>query len=704
MTTQIDSCRLCKKSVLVDVIDLGEQIITSRWPTYGDFSTPSTKIVLVQCEDCGLVQLKHTVKSSELYEYEYGYRSGISNTMRQHLKQYNEQLRTFVNLKEGDSVLDIGSNDATFLHNYPKSLKRVGCDPTGTQFREYYGEDIQLLPTYFTKEAIVNAFGVDKRFKLISSISMFYDLPDPVQFAKDIADVLEEDGVWSLEQSYSKFMLERNSIDTICHEHLEYYGVKQIKDIMDRAGLKILHIEFNDCNGGSMRVFVSKQGQETDLQNILKEEDEMGIHRPAFYTGFMERCKREVDRLVCLLKTIRASGQEAWIYGASTKGNCLLQFAGIDESLCRYAVERNLSKVGKMTATGIEIISEETMRKSPPAFLLVLPWHFKEEILAREQEFLNAGGQFIFPLPEMTIVSNLQRALITGWNGQIAHYVKEEFKGRYCLYGLDDQGKEFGTVFSRRELESAIDVVRPDVIVHLAGISNSEKAKDSILQTLDVNGRMCAQICELIHKNKYSTRVFNASSSELYKGHKEYTVKEDDTNYAPIHPYSIGKLTSHLIVDWYRKTYGLPFSNGILFMTESSRRACNFLIPKCVAHAQDTSEPLELGSLESWRNINSASDVAQAIRIILEQEKGDTYLICSDIFEKVETIVKTIYAKYGTLLERVGDTYVDQTGKIIIHVDRGFREVVTKINGESIKLRTLGWNPSCKTLESILMG
>ena len=292
MVEVLSKCRICKDTRLVDVIDLGEQIITSRWPVYGDSSTPSTKIVLVQCEGCSLVQLKHTVSGSELYEYEYGYRSGISNTMREHLEEYNKQVQRLACVKEGDTVLDIGSNDTTFLRYYSDAVQRIGCDPTGKQFREYYKDDVALIPTYFSKKAIVDTFGESTKFKAVTSISMFYDLPDPVQFARDIYSVLENDGVWSLEQSYCKTMLERNSIDTICHEHLEYYNIKQIKDIMDRSGFKIIHLELNDCNGGSMRVFVAKRSSahlEVSVQNYIDAENEMGIHTPSFYKGFMER-------------------------------------------------------------------------------------------------------------------------------------------------------------------------------------------------------------------------------------------------------------------------------------------------------------------------------------------------------------------------------------------------------------------------------
>ena len=239
------TCRICKTAQLSVVLDLGNQTITSRFPDIGDLSTPVTPVCLVMCDNCSLVQLKETTSASELYEHLYGYRSGLNEMMRKHLLDYNHELVSYANLEDNDWVLDIGSNDATFLKYYSANLHRVGCDPTGKQFTEYYTDGLRLVPDYFTKNTIQTALGPSTRFKAVSSISMFYDLPDPVQFAKDIHDILDDNGVWTLEQSYVATMLERNSIDTICHEHLEYYGVKQIKEIMDRANFKIIHIGHN---------------------------------------------------------------------------------------------------------------------------------------------------------------------------------------------------------------------------------------------------------------------------------------------------------------------------------------------------------------------------------------------------------------------------------------------------------------------------
>ena len=387
------ACRICKTSETETVLDLGNQVITSRFPVFGDFSTPTTPICLIQCKQCGLVQLKDLVSGSEMYEHMYGYRSGLNESMRAHLRSYNAEVARKVTLQDGDGVLDIGSNDATFLGFYPSTLRRVGCDPTGSQFASRY-VDMQLVPTYFTKGAVSGSF------KIVSSISMFYDLPDPVQFARDIADVLTDDGIWTFEQSYLLTMLERNSVDTICHEHVEYYSLDVIRTILDRANLKIVDISTNECNGGSIRVYASKTGPEaTSLveQYIAKEH---ALRDPMTYRAFQQRFDTEVAKL----KAFLIENPSTMVYGASTKGNCLLQYAGIGPDLVQYAVERNPDKFGRMTSTGIPIISEETMRANPPKNLLVLPWHFREGILVRESEFIDNGGSMIFPLPTFDIV------------------------------------------------------------------------------------------------------------------------------------------------------------------------------------------------------------------------------------------------------------------------------------------------------------
>jgi len=427
MLSTIDSCRICNSHELYSVIDLGLQSLTSRFPKLHDLSTPNAPMILIKCLSCGLVQLKDSLASNEMYETQYGYRSGISNTMKLHLQRYNEQIRSKVVIEDFDSILDIGCNDGTMLRYYPIGRK-IGIDPTAKQFASYH-EGLEIIPNYFTYQNLYDQIDSSIRFKVISSISMFYDLPDPVQFAKDIAKSLHEDGIWTLEQSYIGTMIDKLSFDTICHEHLEYYALKQIVIIATLADLKIIHIEFNDCNGGSFRLYLAKKTSHYSecilpIQSILEKEkylDDLNT-----YSLFMKNCDDEMSKLKLFIETIHKNGKRIYIYGASTKGNTLLQYINASNKIIPYAVERNLDKVGRMTpGTNIEIISEETMRNNPPEYLIVLPWHFRDEIIQREDEYLKNGGQLVFPLPNFEIVSKKETILITGIDGQIGYEIKK---------------------------------------------------------------------------------------------------------------------------------------------------------------------------------------------------------------------------------------------------------------------------------------
>lgn len=720
--SKIEFCRICNNSDLVDVISLGEQYITSRFPVYGDFTTPKTSIVLCRCQQCGLIQLKETTNCEELYEYEYGYRSGISNTMRAHLKSYKEEICSIAKLEEGDTILDIGSNDSTMLQYYGNKYRRIGMDPTGKQFKKYYGE-VELLPTYFTQENFVNNVG-NIKCKMVSSISMFYDLPDPVQFAKDIYSILDDNGIWTCEQSYILTMLRTNSIDTICHEHLEYYALHQVKDIADRAGFKIIDVKFNDCNGGSFRVYFAKKEsifyqENTDLVNkILKEEVEYGIMNPdgKVYFDFMKNCDIQVKYLKDFIKNVNSNGKKVYVYGASTKGNCLLQYAQLDESHMKYAVERNPNKIGKMTNTGIEIIGEETMRENPPDYLLVLPWHFKNEILEREREFLEAGGQFLFPFPHFEIVGSKPKLLITGCDGMIAHYVKQHFTD-YNLYGISRSSPKYEQNITKftfdmndsLQLDNVLSIIKPDVIVHLASISSSLHAFNNPIETIQCNGLLTAQLCDIIHKKGWNTKLFNASSSEIYKGHIDYDVQEDDHSMFHLHPYSIAKTMGHNMVEFYRKTYGLPFSNGVIFTTESPLKRPDFLLNKIAAHIKEwkkgNKKALRVGNLDSYRNILHASDVANAIHMIISQDKGDTYLICNDESHKVYDLVLKLYSLSGINVEKMENGLKENSsGLQILLIENkmlGFDLAPTNIRGEAKKLKELEWKPMI-SIEKIL--
>lgn len=405
---QIDGCRVSGSKNLITVLQLGHQELTGVFPAPGQPVT-SGPLDLVWCPDSGLLQLNHTYNSSEMYGDNYGYRSGLNASMVRHLSAKIGFLEKLADLKPGDVVLDIGSNDATSLKAYTTpGLERVGIDPTGAKFREYYPDDIKLVPDFFSAANFRKMS--DKSAKIVTSIAMFYDLDDPIAFARDIASVLAPEGIWHFEQSYMPAMLRTTSYDTICHEHLEYYSLGVVKLILDAAELRLVDVQMNGVNGGSFAVTAARKGSAIKANDavinwLLEQEDRMGLNTVRPFREFEDRVFRHKADLVRLLKALEADGKKVLGYGASTKGNVTLQFCGITEKELSAIAEVNTEKFGKVTpGTRIPIISEAEARAIQPDYFLVLPWHFKEGILQREKEYIAKGGKFIFPFPEIEIV------------------------------------------------------------------------------------------------------------------------------------------------------------------------------------------------------------------------------------------------------------------------------------------------------------
>jgi hypothetical protein len=353
--------------------------------------------------------MKQSYSLDEMYGDNYGYRSGLNGSMVRHLTNKIHTLQRMVKISDSDLVIDIGSNDATSLKAYVGNFKKVGIDPTGKKFKEYYTQGIELLPDFFSKEVFRSAFPNHKA-KVITSIAMFYDLENPVSFVKDIEECLADDGIWHFEQSYMPSMLRTNSYDTICHEHLEFYSFKVVKNLLESCGMRVLDVQMNSINGGSFAVTACRSASTLKsntpiIEWMLKQEDDMGLDTPKPYRDFEERVFKHRKNLLDLIEALTADGKKIIGYGASTKGNVLLQFCGITSKHIPFIAEVNESKFGSFTpGTNIPIISEKEARKMNPDYFFVLPWHFKNSILDRETEYIEQGGKFIFPLPEIEIV------------------------------------------------------------------------------------------------------------------------------------------------------------------------------------------------------------------------------------------------------------------------------------------------------------
>lgn len=410
MYRQIKACRICANPRLVRVLDLGEQMLTGIFPREKDNNITVGPLRLIKCtggsDACGLLQLEHSYDLDEMYGENYGYRSDPNASMVRHLHSKVKKILERVDLNEGDLVVDIGSNDSTTLQAYPtRGPALIGMDPTGVKFRQFYPPHIQLIPDFFSS-ALLKDRVPGKKAKVITSFSMFYDLENPTAFMREIHEVLADDGIWVFEQSYMPAMLETNSYDTVCHEHLEFYALRQIKWMTDRVGFRILDVELNDVNGGSFSITVSKSNGDKNVppavQKILDAEREMELDTLAPHEAFAEHAARSKRELLQFIRAAHAEGKKVAALGASTKGNVLLQYCGLTEKDIFCVGDVNADKFGCYTpGTWIPIIPEDELLAMKPDHLIVLPWHFRTFFLGNKKF---SESRLVFPLPKLEVL------------------------------------------------------------------------------------------------------------------------------------------------------------------------------------------------------------------------------------------------------------------------------------------------------------
>ena len=409
MYIEAKKCRACNSDHLTTTLSLGDQYLTGVFPKSKEEKITKGPLDLMWCQSCGLLQMKHSYSLTEMYGDNYGYRSGLNQSMVRHLENKIRTLEMFVQPHDYDLVIDVGSNDATSLRAYEGTFQKVGIDPTGLKFQEFYTKEISLIPDFFSKDIFLNSFP-NVKAKIITSIAMFYDLEEPMTFIKDIFEVLEDDGIWHFEQSYMPSMLKTNSYDTICHEHLEFYSFAVVKNMLEKCGLRVVDVQMNAINGGSFAVTACKAqakyaSNKPVIQWLLEQEKIMALETLEPYQAFEKKVFQHRESLKNLLESLVNDGKKIIGYGASTKGNVLLQFCGLTSQHISCIAEVNKEKFGSFTpGTNIPIVTEREARAMNPDYFLVLPWHFKYDILERERDYIAKGGKFIFPLPEIEIV------------------------------------------------------------------------------------------------------------------------------------------------------------------------------------------------------------------------------------------------------------------------------------------------------------
>jgi len=404
-------CRICGNPNLVEILDLGVQMLTGVFPPLKTTPVTSGPLRLVRCDGaagkvCGLIQLGESYNLTELYGGNYGYRSGLNPSMVSHLQAKVDRICALTPLHAGDLVVDIGSNDGTTLRAYPDiGLVLAGIDPTGERFRGFFPKHAHMIPDFFSAGRIEQAFP-GKKAQVVTSFSMFYDLERPLDFMREVHRILADDGVWIFEQSYMPTMLEMNSYDTVCHEHLEYYALRQVKWMADLVGFRIVDLEFNEVNGGSFSVTVAKiasgLAEHVEVARTLDRESALGLDTPKPYEEFARRVDESRCELLEFVDRTRREGRTVSALGASTKGNVLLQFCGLGPRQIIAVGEVNPEKFGCYTpGTWIPIVPEAEILQAEPDYLIVLPWHFRKFFLENEAF---VGKCLVFPLPRIEIV------------------------------------------------------------------------------------------------------------------------------------------------------------------------------------------------------------------------------------------------------------------------------------------------------------
>ena len=656
---EINKCRICGSEQLEELFSLGNLYISTFVNSRGE-NIGQAPLTLVWCNNCTLVQLKHTAPQELLYSGHYWYRSGLNKIIIDDLKDIVEKSENIIALKYGDVVLDIGANDGTLLSFYPKNVIRVGCEPA-TNLIEHMKKNCDIpITKFWNYESYREKLG-EKKAKIITAIGMFYDMDDPNQFIKDAARVLDNDGIFVAQLMTSKPMLEKNDVGNICHEHIEYYSYQSLKELFERNGLEIFKVEENSINGGSYRLFARhlQNGSINYPEDITKKS----------YLDFAKRIEKNKENCVNLIKRLVSEGKKIYGYGASTKGNTILQYYNLTDKEILGIAEISEEKFGKYTVgTNISIIKEDDAKKDAE-YLLVLPYAFRDSFIKRESEWLKNGGKFIFALPTTEIYEERKkkRALILGITGQDGSYLAEilleknyEVHGMYrrsatgntknINHILNKITLHKGDLTDQTSLYKIISEVKPDEIYNEADQDHVGWSYDIPGYSYDVTAAAVGKILEIIKQINPKIKFFQPLSSTMFGDAKEIPQK-DSTPFAPQSPYACGKLMAYYLAKYYRDVHGLFVSTAIFYNHDSPRRSEEYLLHKICASAVRIANGMQdkifVGALDLPVDIGYAKEYMEAAWRIMQQDKPEDFIISTGETHTIKELIDEAFNQVG---------------------------------------------------------
>jgi GDP-mannose 4,6-dehydratase len=684
-THEVHKCRVCGSPHLTPLFSLGDLYLSTFVKDKYDH-IGKAPLDMFWCENCSLVQLKHTAPQELMYSGHYWYRSGLNKVIIDDLKEIAKASSELVNLQPGDVVLDIGANDGTLLSFFPESIKTIGCEPATNLISELKQNAKVVIDDFWDFEKYKHLF--EKKAKVITAIGMFYDMDDPGKFIRDAVKALDENGVFIAQLMTSKPMLEKNDLGNICHEHLEYYSYESLKYLFEKNGLEIFKVEENSINGGSYRLFARhfKKGSVPYPENISKQD----------FIDLEKRIIKNKEDCLNLLKSLAKQGKKVYGYGASTKGNTILQYYGIPPELLKGIAEIHPEKIGKYTVgTNIPIINEDEAKEKAD-YLLVLPYAFKDNFINREKEWIKNGGSFIFCTPEVKIFDknslesyqeasetineqtspqtqtqstspSKKKALILGITGQDGSYLAEILLGKgYEVHGmirksatgntknidhiLDKITLHKGNLTDPISIYKIISELNPDEIYNEADQDHVSWSFDMASYSYDVTGSAVGRILEIIRLVNPKIKYFQPLSSNMF-GKTDISPQTEETPLRPQSPYACGKSLAYVLCKYYRDVYGLFISTGIFYNHESPRRTPDYVTRKITRAAVRISKGLQkklyLGDLSTRVDFGYSKEYMEAAHKIMQLPNPDDFIICTGETHSVQEFLEEAFRKVG---------------------------------------------------------